>query len=62
MTNNAVKKCPKCDGGILNSRAKRPFMVKYVLFFLPIKRYKCSNCHKRSYVFGSYARKMVAWE
>ncbi len=61
MTNNTEKKCPKCSTGMLKTRAKRPFLVKYALFFLPIKRYRCTNCHKKSYVFGSYARKNVAW-
>jgi len=61
MIDNTEIKCPKCSIGVLKIRAKRPFLVKYALFFLPIKRYRCSSCYKKSYVFGTYARKVVEW-
>ncbi|MEO7211619.1 hypothetical protein [Mucilaginibacter sp.] len=53
-TKNNKNKCPKCAVGILNRRAKRPFWMKTLFFWLPIKRYECGSCFRRSYVFGSY--------
>lgn len=63
MKTAPAMKCPKCDNGLLKSRAKRGFVIKYLLFWLPFKRYKCSICDKKTYKFGSYARrrKKVSW-
>jgi len=63
MEKNEEKKCRKCKTGVLNTRAKRAFIVKYFLFWLPIKRYQCNMCGKKIYKFGSYARrrKKVQW-
>lgn len=47
------KKCRRCGVGRLDSRAKRGVLVKAFLFWLPIKRYRCDNCYKKSYVLGS---------
>jgi hypothetical protein len=47
------KRCRKCNGGKLDSRVKRGVLVKTFLFWLPIKRYRCDFCKKKSYVFGS---------
>jgi len=47
------KKCRKCKRGKLDTRAKRGVFVKTFLFWLPIKRYRCDTCYKKSYVFGS---------
>jgi len=44
------RKCKKCNLGILENRVKRPILVKVVLFWLPIKRYKCYYCNKKSYI------------
>jgi hypothetical protein len=45
--------CKKCRKGLLQSRVKRAFLIKIALFWLPIKRYKCNYCDKKSYLFGS---------
>jgi hypothetical protein len=47
------KKCKKCFHGVLDTRSKRPILVKMILFWLPIKRYRCSHCDKKTYVLGS---------
>ena len=47
------KKCPKCKKGRLHARVPRGFLVKTLLFWLPIKRYRCESCDKKSYVFES---------
>lgn len=47
------KKCRRCGVGRLDTRAKRGVLVKTFLFWLPIKRYRCDSCYKKSYVFGS---------
>jgi hypothetical protein len=47
------QKCKKCHRGVLDSRVKRALLVKVALFWLPIKRYKCNNCNKKTYLFGS---------
>jgi len=44
-------KCPKCGQGFLNSRVKRPAAVKDFLFWLPLKRYKCNKCAKKTYMW-----------
>lgn len=61
MKDSSQKKCPKCETGLLKARVKRPFMVKYLLFWLPLKRYQCNTCHKKTYKFGSYPRKKLVW-
>jgi hypothetical protein len=48
-----VRKCPKCKKGTLDYRTPRGFFVKAFLFWLPIRRYRCSKCTKRSYIIGS---------
>lgn len=52
-TKKQLKKCPHCNKGVLRNRAKRPLLVKATLFWLPIKRYECSFCYKKTYVYGS---------
>jgi len=47
------KKCRKCHIGKLDTRAKRGPFVRTFLFWLPIKRYRCDCCYKKSYVLGS---------
>lgn len=42
--------CPKCGKAALDTRVHRPAMVKLFLFWLPLKRFECSSCFKRSYV------------
>ena len=58
---SAIKKCKKCDSGYLDSRVKKPLLVKLVLSWLPVnvnvKRYRCDYCHKKTYLFSaSYTR------
>jgi len=45
--------CRKCKKGKLDTRAKRSAFVKITLFWLPIKRYRCDYCNKKSYVLTS---------
>lgn len=40
--------CPKCANQ-MDSRISRGFLVKNLLFFLPLKRYKCLACGKKKY-------------
>lgn len=47
------KKCPKCERGELDTRTSRGFIVKTFLFWLPIKRYRCNECWRKSYIYGS---------
>jgi hypothetical protein len=47
------RKCPKCGRGSLDYRTPRAFLVKTLLFWLPIRRYKCGFCDKKSYTYGS---------
>ena len=47
------QKCKKCHRGVLDSRVKRPLLIKVTVFWLPIKRYKCNCCDKKTYLFGS---------
>jgi hypothetical protein len=42
--------CPKCGKAALDTRVHRPAMVKLLLFWLPLRRFECSFCFKRSYI------------
>lgn len=44
--------CPRCKKADLYERVPRAMWVKTILFFLPLKRYKCNRCGKRSYVLS----------
>ncbi len=46
-----VHRCPRCKGGILEDRVPRGFIVKYLLGVLPLRRYICYKCFKKSYVW-----------
>jgi hypothetical protein len=43
--------CPKCAKGYLSDRVPRGFIVKQLLWFLPLKRYICYSCCRKSYVW-----------
>ncbi|MVT08897.1 hypothetical protein [Chitinophaga tropicalis] len=43
--------CPKCKHGTLDDRVPRGFFVKYVLGFLPLRRYICYACFKKTYIW-----------
>jgi hypothetical protein len=43
--------CPKCKHGVLDERVPRGFLVKYLLGFLPLRRYICYACFKKSYMW-----------
>lgn len=49
--------CPKCKHGVLEDRVPRGFFVKYVLGFLPLRRYMCYTCLKKSYILHKPERK-----
>ena len=41
--------CPKCKNQ-LDDRVPRGYLVKTLLFFLPIKRYMCYRCQRKRYI------------
>lgn len=47
---NADKHCPKCKIGKLDERVHCSLPVRLFLFWLPIRRYICYRCGKKSYV------------
>lgn len=57
---NVVRKCPKCKKGTLDYRTPRGFLVKAFLFWLPIRRYRCSKCAKRYYMLDTAGKRLVA--
>lgn len=44
------ERCPICKIGFLDKRVAREPFVKYVLFWKDIRRYRCNNCYRKSYV------------
>ena len=44
--------CGKADWDVMN-RISRGHLIKTVLFFLPLKRYKFSNCRKKVLIFDN---------
>lgn len=38
--------CPHCGSVLDSERTTRPLLVKNLLFFLPLKAYKCMKCRK----------------
>ncbi len=40
--------CPSCNGRL--QRVSRHLPVKIILFWLPVKRYKCLRCGKKTYL------------
>lgn len=66
-TNSKIEKielqdCPKCKHGLLEDRLPRGFFAKYVLGFLPLRKYMCYSCLKTSYVLHRPKRQQVAVE
>jgi hypothetical protein len=47
------KKCTKCANGVLDTRVPRGLFVKVLLFWLPLKRYRCNGCWKKTYFMGN---------
>ncbi|MGZ3767050.1 MAG: hypothetical protein ACXVA2_20475 [Mucilaginibacter sp.] len=45
------RRCPGC-GNYFQHRMPRGFLVKYLLFFLPLSKYFCGSCLKSHYVWG----------
>ena len=45
------RRCPRC-GRYFQYRMPRPFIIKYLLFFLPLSKYFCGYCLKSRYVWG----------
>ena len=52
LWSKAYKKCPSCKVGELSSRIPRPGYMKLV-FWKRVKRYKCDNCDRKVYLYGS---------
>lgn len=46
-----LRKCIKCSKGELDSRMHRPVLFKFFLGWLPLKRYQCSKCKRRVYIW-----------
>jgi len=53
----AYKQCPKCRKGLLDERVPRAKLVKRFLGFLPLKRYLCRKCMRKTYVMGTSTTK-----
>lgn len=51
ITDHRELHCRGCKSSI--SRIKRGRFVKVVLFFLPLKRYVCYKCYRKTYRWGS---------
>ncbi len=47
------KKCKKCETGVLDTRVHRGVLAKLFLFWIPLKRYRCNECWKKTYIIGS---------
>lgn len=45
------RKCQKCANGVLD-RTHRPLLMKLLLFWLPLKKYRCNYCGKKTYILG----------
>jgi len=43
--------CPRCKIE-LDSRVPRGFLIRNLLFFLPVKRYICYRCQRKRYVLA----------
>jgi len=43
--------CKKCNKGKLDERVPRDVVVKKLFFWLPLKRFRCSYCNKKTYLF-----------
>jgi len=41
--------CPLC-GQAFHHRVKRPWVLRYALYFMPVKIYFCDHCEKNVYV------------
>lgn len=54
--------CPKCKHGVLEDRLPRGFFAKYVLGFLPLRKFICYSCLKTSYVLHKPEKKQVPVE
>lgn len=50
LQDQVLKICPKSKVGTLSDRVPRAWWVKNLLFFLPIKRYKCYHCGRKPYI------------
>jgi hypothetical protein len=42
-------KCHKC-GAVFHFPIKKPWVLEYLLFFLPIRIYFCAKCNKSRYL------------
>ena len=42
--------CSRCN--VAMDRIQRGFLVKTLLFWLPLKHYICYRCYRKSYSFG----------
>lgn len=47
--------CSDCKSP-LQQRVPRSYMVKKLLFWLPIKRYRCGKCFKSVYVISKQSK------
>jgi hypothetical protein len=53
MAEKNTIRCLECRNGTSMHRTKRALAVKILLFWLPIKRYKCTKCSKKTYILGT---------
>jgi len=50
-------KCPRCKIGDLDVRVRRGILIKYMLMFSDVKRYRCSNCYAKVYAKTNIVKK-----
>jgi uncharacterized protein YlaI len=48
-THHSTSKCWVCDQ-VLDTRVKRNFLLRTLLFWLPVKVYFCTKCASKRYV------------
>jgi len=49
----SYRHCPNCEHGVLETRIKRGFFVKYFFIWMDVKRYQCNACGKKVYIKNS---------
>jgi len=44
--------CPRCQTNT-GKRTSRPKLIKWLLFWLPVKMYRCKTCNKKFMLLGT---------
>ncbi|WP_089786585.1 hypothetical protein [Chitinophaga sp. YR573] len=51
VTGSKAILCPKCKQANLEDRVPRGMFIKKLLWFLPLRRYICYRCCRKSYIW-----------